>query len=190
VTARRTKRDNAEVVRDLIEERYPDTECICVVQDNLNPRTAGALYETFPPQRARRIMASPGFPLHAQTRQLAQSNGDRDQQLRTGLPFALRGWRTHVGAAGADAGSRAQRPASHHRLALHHRPGPAKLTKRNPGVASHPVQHEEVGSFDVAVRSGVYGMSTCRPLTLMDPSALDNPAWLDYKYHYSAYLNI
>jgi hypothetical protein len=28
-----------------------------VVQDNLNTHTAGALYETFPPQRARRILA-------------------------------------------------------------------------------------------------------------------------------------
>jgi hypothetical protein len=56
-TAQRTKRDYAEVLRYLVEERYPDAECICVVQDNLNTHTAGALYETFPPQQARRILA-------------------------------------------------------------------------------------------------------------------------------------
>jgi hypothetical protein len=50
-TARRTKQDYAEVLR------YPDAECICVVQDNLNTHTAGALYETFPPKQARRILA-------------------------------------------------------------------------------------------------------------------------------------
>jgi hypothetical protein len=44
VTERRTKRDYAEVLRYLVEERYPQAECICVVQDNLNTHTAGALY--------------------------------------------------------------------------------------------------------------------------------------------------
>ncbi|HEX9036844.1 MAG TPA: IS630 family transposase [Ktedonobacterales bacterium] len=52
----RTKRDYAEVLRYLVEECYPDTERICVVQDNLNTHTAGALYETFPPQQAWRIL--------------------------------------------------------------------------------------------------------------------------------------
>ncbi len=36
---------------------YPKAKYICVVQDNLNTPTAGALYETFPPQQARRILA-------------------------------------------------------------------------------------------------------------------------------------
>jgi len=57
VTAQRTKQDYAEVLRYLVEECYPEAECICVVQDNLNTHTAGALYETFPPQQARRILA-------------------------------------------------------------------------------------------------------------------------------------
>jgi uncharacterized membrane-anchored protein len=45
----------------LVEERYPDAGRICVVQDNLNTHTAGALYETLPPQQARRILAWLGF---------------------------------------------------------------------------------------------------------------------------------
>jgi DDE superfamily endonuclease len=57
VTERHTKRDYAEVLRYLVEERYPQAECICVVQDNLNTHTAGALYETFPPQQVRRILS-------------------------------------------------------------------------------------------------------------------------------------
>jgi DDE superfamily endonuclease len=61
VTDRRTKRDYAECLRYLVEERYPDADCICVVQDNLNTHTAGALYETFPPHQARRILASLEF---------------------------------------------------------------------------------------------------------------------------------
>ena len=61
VTERRTKCDYAEVLRYLGEERYPDAECICMVQDNLNTHTAGALYETFQPKQARHILASLGF---------------------------------------------------------------------------------------------------------------------------------
>jgi hypothetical protein len=57
VTARRTKHDYAECLCYLVEARYPEAECICVVQDNLNTHTAGALYETFPPQQARRILS-------------------------------------------------------------------------------------------------------------------------------------
>jgi len=61
VTERRTKRDYAECLRYLVEERYPDAERICVVQDNLNTHTAGALYEAFPPQQACRILTSLAF---------------------------------------------------------------------------------------------------------------------------------
>ena len=61
VTERRTKRDYAEVLRYLVEERYPEAECICVVQDNINTHIAGALYEAFPPQQARRILSSLEF---------------------------------------------------------------------------------------------------------------------------------
>ena len=57
VAEHRTKQDYAECLRYLVEEHYPDTECIRVVQDNLNTHTAGALYETFPPQQARRILS-------------------------------------------------------------------------------------------------------------------------------------
>ena len=35
VTERRTKRDYAECLRYLVEERYPEAERICLVQDNL-----------------------------------------------------------------------------------------------------------------------------------------------------------
>jgi hypothetical protein len=57
VTERRSKQDYAECLRYLVEERYPEAECVCLVQDNLNTHAAGALYETFPPQQAWRILA-------------------------------------------------------------------------------------------------------------------------------------
>ena len=56
VTERRTRRDFAECLRYLVEERYPDAEYVRLVVDNLNTHVPAALYEAFPPQRARTIL--------------------------------------------------------------------------------------------------------------------------------------
>lgn len=56
VTERRTRRDFAECLRYLVEERYPTAEYVRLVVDNLNTHVPAALYETFPPQRARAIL--------------------------------------------------------------------------------------------------------------------------------------
>ena len=55
VTERRTAKDLAEVLRWLVEELHPDAEKIVVVMDNLNTHKLASLYETFPPEQARRI---------------------------------------------------------------------------------------------------------------------------------------
>jgi hypothetical protein len=56
VTEQCTRRDFAECVRYLVEERYPDAEYVRLVVDNLNTHVPAALYETFPPQQARAIL--------------------------------------------------------------------------------------------------------------------------------------
>jgi hypothetical protein len=56
VTEQRTKADFAECVRYLVEERYPTVEYIRLVVDNLNTHVPAALYEVFPPHRARAIL--------------------------------------------------------------------------------------------------------------------------------------
>jgi len=55
VTEQRTKVDWAHCMKWLVDEAYPDAECVRVVLDNLNTHTYAALYETFPPEEARRI---------------------------------------------------------------------------------------------------------------------------------------
>jgi transposase len=55
VTEHRTKKDWAEFIRELVDEQYPDAEKVVLVQDNLNTHTFAALYETFAPEKARRI---------------------------------------------------------------------------------------------------------------------------------------
>jgi hypothetical protein len=56
VTQRRTKQDFAHCMKDLVDVHFPDVDRIRVVQDNLNTHTPGALYETFDPEEARRIV--------------------------------------------------------------------------------------------------------------------------------------
>jgi hypothetical protein len=57
VTALRTKRDSDYAIRDLVDVYYPQAVKIRLVLDNLNTHVGGALYEAFPPQEARRILA-------------------------------------------------------------------------------------------------------------------------------------
>jgi len=56
VTDRRTKRDFAQRMRLLVDSYYPDAEVIRLVVDNLNTHTPAALYETFPPAEAHRLL--------------------------------------------------------------------------------------------------------------------------------------
>ncbi|MHA7630822.1 IS630 family transposase [Corallococcus sp. M7] len=68
VTPSRTSRDFARQMRDLVDEHYPDAERVRVVLDNLSTHSAAALYETFPPQEARRLLRKLEFhyvPKHA-----------------------------------------------------------------------------------------------------------------------------
>jgi DDE superfamily endonuclease len=55
VTDRRTAVDFALLVRDLVEEVFPEAEKVVLVMDNLNTHRLASLYEAFPPERARRI---------------------------------------------------------------------------------------------------------------------------------------
>jgi hypothetical protein len=55
VTERRTAQDFAEVLRWLAEDVHPDAEAIVLVLDNLNTHKLASLYETFPPEQARRL---------------------------------------------------------------------------------------------------------------------------------------
>ncbi len=76
MTQQRTKRDYAEVLRYLVEERYPEADYICVVQDNLNTHTAGALCETFRRRSPDASWPSSSSSTTPQARQLAQSGRD------------------------------------------------------------------------------------------------------------------
>ena len=56
VTNRRTKKDWAMCMRDLVDEYFPEAERIIVVEDQLNTHDPACLYEVFEPAEAKRIL--------------------------------------------------------------------------------------------------------------------------------------
>jgi transposase len=56
VTDRRTNRDFAHCMRELVDVDFPDAPVVRVVMDNLSTHTPGAIYDTFPAPEARRVL--------------------------------------------------------------------------------------------------------------------------------------
>jgi transposase len=68
VTDRRAAADFAACMRELTDVHFPDAERIRVVLDNLSTHSAGALYQAFPSDEARRVLRRLEFhyvPKHA-----------------------------------------------------------------------------------------------------------------------------
>lgn len=68
VTDRRTSRDFAECMRELVDVHHPEADVVRVVLDNLSTHSLGALYESFEPTEARRLAQKLEFhftPKHA-----------------------------------------------------------------------------------------------------------------------------
>ena len=75
VTARRTTRDWAECLRELVTVHSPQATRMRVVLDHLNTHTGAALYETVPPKEARRFLDRWEFhstPKHASWLNMAE----------------------------------------------------------------------------------------------------------------------
>jgi hypothetical protein len=75
VTDRRTRRDWAYLIKQLVDQDYPEAERIVVVLDNLNTHTPGSLYATFPPAEAKRLTDKLEFhytPVHGSWLNIAE----------------------------------------------------------------------------------------------------------------------
>jgi DDE superfamily endonuclease len=55
VTEHRTRKDWAEQIKQMLDERYPDARKVRLVMDNLNTHNVASLYEAFSPKEARRL---------------------------------------------------------------------------------------------------------------------------------------
>ncbi|MEW6718760.1 MAG: IS630 family transposase, partial [Chloroflexota bacterium] len=56
ITERHTMQDFAHNMKWLVDELHPEAQVIRVVMDNLNAHKPASLYQTFPPDEARRIL--------------------------------------------------------------------------------------------------------------------------------------
>jgi hypothetical protein len=55
VTERRTRKDWAQQIKQMLDERYPEAIKVRLVMDNLNTHQVASLYETFEAVEARRL---------------------------------------------------------------------------------------------------------------------------------------
>ncbi len=55
ITQRRTRKDWAQQIKAMLDERYPDALQVRLVMDNLNTHHIASLYEAFEPHEARRL---------------------------------------------------------------------------------------------------------------------------------------
>ena len=55
ITKRRTRKDWAQQIKQMLDDRYPDVIKVRLVMDNLNTHNVASLYETFEPSEARRL---------------------------------------------------------------------------------------------------------------------------------------
>jgi DDE superfamily endonuclease len=112
VTDRRTAQDFAHCMRDLVDVHFPKATVVSVVLDNLNTHTPAALYATFAPAEACRILRKLDFhytPKHGSWLNMAEielavlSTQCLDQRL--GDPATVRraiaAWETRRNAAKA-----------------------------------------------------------------------------------------
>lgn len=55
ITERRTRKDWAQQIKQMLDERYPEAIKVRLVMDNLNTHNIASLYETYEPQEAKRL---------------------------------------------------------------------------------------------------------------------------------------
>jgi uncharacterized small protein (DUF1192 family) len=109
VTERRTKKDWAHCIRELVDLDFPDALRIGIVLDNLNTHVPAALYETFEPAEAKRIVDRLEFhytPKHGSWLNMAEielsvlSRQCLDQRIasRAALEQEVAAWQTQRNA--------------------------------------------------------------------------------------------
>lgn len=55
ITEHRTRKDWAQQIKEMLDERYPEAVKVRLVMDNLNTHSIASLYEAFEPKEARRL---------------------------------------------------------------------------------------------------------------------------------------
>ena len=111
ITDRRTAKDFAVCMRELVDVDFPQAKRIRVVMDNLSTHRPGSLYEAFPPDEAHRLLERLEFhftPKHASWLNMVEIEIgvlkgqclDRRIDTREGLEREIAVWERERNAAG------------------------------------------------------------------------------------------
>ena len=68
ITERRTRKDWAQQIKEMLDERYPEAVKVRLVMDNLNTHSIASLYEAFRAQGSAALGGTTGDSSHAQAR--------------------------------------------------------------------------------------------------------------------------
>src|SRR5262245_31881081 len=104
VTERRTRRDWAECIKELVDVHYPVAAKVRLVLDNLNTHSGASLYEAFPPGEARRLLDRLEIHPTPQARELAGHGRDRAADHESAMPGPADRGRRRGPARGRDPG--------------------------------------------------------------------------------------
>jgi hypothetical protein len=132
VTEHRGRVDWAGFIRSLLDGRYAQAERVVLVMDQLNTHALASLYETFPPDDAKRLAERIELhhtPKHGSSalRSMAEHRRDRAECSRTSMLGAAHRSPRQLTAQGRAMGATAQRGCHQGRLAVHDRPGPRQV---------------------------------------------------------------
>jgi len=120
VTEQRTAVDFAQVVRDLLEVRYPHAEKVVLVIDNLNTHKPAGPVSSVRAGRGTVADRPPGDSLHPQTRELAEYGRDRIEHPEPAVSGSAHSRSRHGHPRGGGLGTGPQRQPPAGELALHH----------------------------------------------------------------------
>jgi DDE superfamily endonuclease len=120
VTDRRTKKDWAQCIRELVDVYYPDAQKVRLVLDNLNTHTGASLYEAFAPEEARRILERLEFHYTPKSCKLVEHGGDRDRDHESPVPGPTHRRGRLDAARDPTLGGSAKRQTSQDPLDVHH----------------------------------------------------------------------
>jgi hypothetical protein len=137
VTERHTKQDYARCLQWLVDMAFPQAKSIRLVQDNLNTHQPSALYETFPPEEALRILRKLEFhytPKHGSWLNMAEIEISVFKRRCLSRPV---GAPLDVGAPRPGLGDRAHCRALHYPLAVHL---PGRSYQARGSLSRHPDQ--------------------------------------------------
>ena len=129
VTDRRTNKDFAECMRDLVDLHYPTASAIRLVMDNLSNSFHRRALRRFSGARGAPHPQADRVPLHAKTRQLAEQGRNRNRRPARPMPGPPHRGQSLPHLGNRRLGKKPKRQWRNNRMDLHNRKSSPKTQK-------------------------------------------------------------